>query len=839
MSATQVPTDTARPDAARPDASAQKGTPSRSLEDLIQGVCAKIAPTWPLDRFIAVNPFWGMVDRPVSSVAATLRSLSGASLLMPRPWYRQAYQEGRLRDAHLQAAIDASGSDVALPTLLSLMDTHEPVAAIRARVVDVVDAGRDLHHQVAWGSFVVHSISQFCAAHFDDGQAQLGPSREGGLYGSWRRAALTDRSPELLMDLPNYRQLASELPDTTQALIQTALTDLCIPVYEQESYLWSLLLDQNGWASWCAFRGWSARLEGETDDTIADLLAIRLAWEWMLHRSGGVSVSRAWKLAMASWPELRAATELARPHDWLLQTAMEIAWREPVIRDLPSGFSVARPTQTTVQAVFCIDVRSEVYRRGLEASSPSVQTLGFAGFFGVPMDYQALGAPTPRPQLPGLLAPRLRATDVGVGVDAEAERDRHFGLAASWKSFKTDPISTFTFVEALGLTYAAKLFKDSLGLGSHHGIDSAGLSATHDARRKPRLTGTVDGGPLDLEARCDLAAGMLRGMSLTRHFARFVLLAGHGSATRNNPHAAGLDCGACCGQAGDVNARVAAALLNEPEVRQGLAHRGIAVPDTTWFLAGMHNTTSDDLELFDLDELPPSHAEDLASLRTVLAKAGSRTRIERARLLGLDGLPAVEIDRAIRARTTDWSQVRVEWGLANNAGFIVAPREHCRHLDLGGRSFLHEYRHEEDEGYAVLEGIMTAPMIVTHWINFQYYASTVDNERYGSGNKVLHNVVGGHLGVFEGNGGDLRIGLPMQSLHDGERWVHEALRLSVFIEAPREAIDGILEKHPNVRALITNGWISLLQLDASESAVYALQEGRWQRQHASSPVPTA
>lgn len=93
--------------------------------------------------------------------------------------------------------------------------------------------------------------------------------------------------------------------------------------------------------------------------------------------------------------------------------------------------------------------------------------------------------------------------------------------------------------------------------------------------------GSVAGEPLGLDARCNLAASMLRGMSLTREFARIVLLAGHGSRTRNNPHAAGLDCGACCGQTGEVNARVAAALLNEPEVRQGLTGRGIEIPPAT------------------------------------------------------------------------------------------------------------------------------------------------------------------------------------------------------------------------------------------------------------------
>jgi uncharacterized protein YbcC (UPF0753/DUF2309 family) len=146
-------------------------------------------------------------------------------------------------------------------------------------------------------------------------------------------------------------------------------------------------------------------------------------------------------------------------------------------------------------------------------------------------------------------------------------------------------------------------------------------------------------------------------------------------------------------------------------------------------------------------------------------------------------------------------------------------------MNLGGRSFLHDYHFEDDENFSVLELIMTAPMVVTHWINLQYYASTVDNARYGSGNKVLHNVVGGHIGVFEGNGGDLRIGLPMQSLHNGSDWVHTPLRLSVFIEAPREAIAAVLGKHAGVRALVDNGWLHLFQFDAAEGAVYEMDAG--------------
>jgi len=108
---------------------------------------------------------------------------------------------------------------------------------------------------------------------------------------------------------------------------------------------------------------------------------------------------------------------------------------------------------------------------------------------------------------------------------------------------------------------------------------------------------------------------------------------------------------------------------------------------------------------------------------------------------------------------------------------------------------------------------MTAPMVVAHWINLQYFTSTTDNARFGSGNKLLHNVVGGHIGVFEDNGGDLRIGLARQSLHDVQRWLHLPLRLHVVIEAPQVMIDRVIEKHTVVRDLVEHGWRYLLRMN--------------------------
>ncbi|MEO8011797.1 MAG: putative inorganic carbon transporter subunit DabA, partial [Dokdonella sp.] len=230
----------------------------------------------------------------------------------------------------------------------------------------------------------------------------------------------------------------------------------------------------------------------------------------------------------------------------------------------------------------------------------------------------------------------------------------------------------------------------------------------------------------------------------------------------------------------------------------------------------LHDTTTDEVTIFNREELPASHQEDLARLQPWLQSAGRAARSERAPLLKLDA--GRSIDAQVIARSRDWSQVRPEWGLAGCANFIAAPRHCTAGLDLGGRSFLHSYDWRQDEGFGVLELIMSAPMVVASWISLQYYGSSVDNRAFGCGNKVLHNVVG-TLGVLEGNGGDLRTGLPWQSVHDGERLIHEPLRLSVVIAAPVDAINGVMAKHASVRELVDNGWIHLFAISDTPTTV--------------------
>ncbi|HEY6881323.1 MAG TPA: DUF2309 domain-containing protein [Polyangiales bacterium] len=799
-----------------------------SFEQAVQRACERIAPTWPLDRFIAVNPFWGFTNQPIDRAAGELAALSGAQLTMPRSWYAAQLASGQLRREHLCEAIELTGSSRTPEELIALLEIEPPSAPRRALLTDVADAQRDLHRSVAFSDFVRSDISQFCAAFFDDGQSQLPLDRTEGLYAAHRRHAREHQSPALLMGLSAYRELAEALPATADALIATALTELEVPADEREAYLSALLLDINGWAAWCAYLRWTARQRGTDDASLRELLAVRLSWEWLLHRAFGKQLRARWQLAMAGWASASRACQLAQKDVWVLQRAVELAYQHGLLRDLAAGGVERAGEQPAYQAVFCIDVRSEPLRRALERVCPAMQTLGFAGFFGVPAEYVPVGAETARPQLPGLLAPRLRITASTTQATLASRRADRLRLSEAWSVFRSSAASGFSFVESYGLLYGWKLLRDGLALDAQP-AEQAGLTRAEHATCKPRLSADVHGHALSLRERADLAANVLRAMSLTRDLAPVVLLLGHGSQTVNNPHAAGLDCGACCGQTGEANARALAAILNDADVRGELKSRGIAIAVGTRFIAGLHNTTTDEVTLFDLDELPGTHAAQLPALHTIFAEAGRITRAERA---GKDPLAGASADRAAHRRARDWSEVRPEWGLADNASFIVAPRARTRGLNLGGRAFLHEYVWQRDEGFQTLQLIMTAPMVVAHWINLQYYASVVDNPRYGSGNKVLHNVVGRHLGVFEGNGGDLRIGLPLQSLHDGSKWVHTPLRLSVVIEAPRAAIADVLARHDKVRELVEYGWLHLYQLDAEQRALFAYRQGHFQRAYA-------
>lgn len=760
--------------------------------------CSYIAPSWPLDKMIAVNPLWELRHLSYESAAAKISALSNIRTVAPAEFFK---------NTNTGASID--------PTSQAEGGNNEYIQASRAskqgtlshwlNISDLIDQGRDKHH-MSWHEEIIHQISQFCADSFRDDTFCSSDTPEGLLFSHWLKRTRSDLGIPIIMSASGLRQEFHALPLDRNELLQQAAAELGLNACAAENYAHALLLDINGWASWLAYLRWQARLQGDDSSLMSDLLAIRLSWELVLWRYTRTNTSTEFRRVQSIWQRQIAVPEamanlhkVAQQGPWRSLKGAELTFQQELGQQLAkhAGASKCSSENTAaplMQAVFCIDVRSEVIRRNLESQHSRIQTFGFAGFFGLPIQYINADSGFARPQLPGLLPPALSLRSKNKPEMAARNRAR-----VSWSNTAESPAAMFSLVETSGPVYLWKLLRDSFFPG-------ATTDPVSDIADLEQFDLCKDKQPLSLAERVELIAGVLEAMSLVEGFAPTVLLVGHGSDAPNNPHAASLNCGACGGQSGQFNSQLLASLLNDADIRDGLAQCGIHIPQSTRFIATLHETVTDELRVLD-------GADMSSDVTTWLRQASTGARKERAAALGVEFKSDSELENILHKRARDWSEVRPEWGLAGNAAFIVAPRDCTRDVDLQGRAFLHDYNWQRDSNYSVLELIMTAPMIVTHWINMQYNASVIDNDRYGSGNKVLHNVVGGNIGVFEGNGGDLRIGLPLQSVHNGKQWMHQPLRLSVYIAAPQEAISEIYRRHEMVRQLVDNNWLYLFSLD--------------------------
>lgn len=764
-----------------------------ALTKAVDAAQRHIPPAFPLSATVAVNPFLGQTAKPLAEVAAHLARVHGVPVTMPRDWYHAKIADGRIGDADLQAALDVAAVGAAPASLAALKAAAASPRPAPSALPTVADLAAGVSG-IDWPGLVADRIGAWAAAYFDRGQALWAAPTARGAWWSFRNHAIRDLTPEI-MGLRGFAAFVGDAGEDADDAIARATATLGLSEAACETCFHQLLLGLGGWAQHARYLLWQAELDGAGDDTLRGILAIRLLWEEALFLQYQDRIA-------ADWEEVRSTHSLSPEPDAddvidaILQEAAERAAQRGLAATLAAKTAQDAGGRPRLQAAFCIDVRSEVFRRALESVDTGIRTLGFAGFFGVLAEHRRFASDVAERRLPVLLNPGARTVS-GEGAGAPDDTAQRHSARASraWGRFKLAAVSSFAFVEAMGPVYVAKLLSSAVGRDGHAPKDEPA----------PRFDP-----PLDPEARLQAAETVLRAMSLTDGFARLVILAGHGANVVNNPHASALHCGACGGYSGEVNARLLAGLLNDPAVRAGLPGRGITIPEDTIFLGALHDTTSDRVTLYDMDTATATHADDIAEARRWLDAAGRLTRGERA-----VRLPRAAGEGDIAPRSRDWSEVRPEWALAGCKAFVAAPRGRTTGRSLEGRAFLHDYNWGPDSarGFPVLELILTAPVVVASWISLQYYGSTVAPQVFGAGNKLLHNVVGG-IGVLEGNGGLMRAGLPWQSVHDGEGYSHDPLRLTVCVEAPRDAIREILARHDGVRALFDNGWLHLFALDA-------------------------
>lgn len=880
---------------------------------------------------------------------------------------------GRAERREIRALADHVGRELPQPRGEARVDAE--LAAIGRSVTLAAWCDRTLETRVT--EQINREMIKWCEAFLDEEHAAWSmPGRELGFFSAWKWLASLEWSP---CGIAHSRRKLAGLPDNPEDALLDHLTALGVPSEAWQDYLASHSVAMPGWAGFIKWRADQADYEWQQAYPI-DLLQYLAARVWYerelvqqvcrrelgidgtVEAVRGAAASQAARAAVgpdvcrrgAAWRLVSLAHAVGVAPAALLDTAPAalatlVGWLDafpepehgPVwLRAFEAGYQerfleqlrpqLTKPPQTTAvrpqaQAVFCIDVRSEPFRRHLEAAG-DFGTFGFAGFFIVFIRYQAMGGHHETDQFPVIMKAKNSVREVPRIYQSQLLSRHRSGtklvhtVHTLLHDLKENVVTPYVMVESLGWFYsfpligktvfaawyqraAARLrrvlvphvstamtvdklsreevaemlaaeqrgvirralqerFGDrdlNLSLERLEYLRKRALEEPSDDQHPPKgsLTAEEEATFIDILreqyrinqggvfSRMERITRMgftpaeqaftvetaLRMMGLTENFARLVLLCGHGSTSENNPFEAALDCGACGGNTGKPNARVLAVMANKSQVRDALAKNGLVIPPDTYFIAGQHDTTTDTVELFDLEDIPHTHLSDLDRLLRGLEKAGRRTSQERCgRFPELPpGLSPSRAARETRRRSGDWSQVRPEWGLSGNAVFLIGRRELTRGVDLEGRAFLHSYDSRGDANGRLLEIVMTGPQVVGQWINMEHYFSTVDPEVYGAGSKIYHNVVG-RFGVMSGPQSDLRTGLAWQTVMDGPRPFHEAMRLLTVIEAPRDRILQIVRRHRVLRNLYDNEWVHLVALDPDEgSFFYYLPRQGWTR----------
>lgn len=525
---------------------------------------------------------------------------------------------------------------------------------------------------------------------------------------------------------------------------------------------------------------------------------------------------------------------------WL--QAYERHYREEVFNALTLNHGRGRwqwrDVRPEAQAAFCMDEREEGIRRHLEELNPRIETLGAAGFFGLPIDWLGLDAEKGVPLCPLGVIPghQIRETAAAGQEVIKAKHDRRrklrlFGKGVLLHEIRRNLLSSVVLMavgapvmllallgRVLAPAMSARLM-DGLRLRFDKPVMTrVAVNASEQAQSGPRRSGYSD------DEQVERVHALLRNMGLVSGFAPLVAIIGHGSTGQNNPHLSAYQCGACAGRYGGPNARAFAAIVNRPEIRTRLRERGVEIPADTWFLSAAHDTSSDTLTWFDADLIPEGLRDSFDALRRVVDRAATLSAHERARRFASAPDTAVlapeEALRHAQRRALDFSQARAEYGHATNAVAFIGRRAMSSGLFLDRRAFLISYDPARDPDGSVAELLLLANGPVGAGINLDYYFSAVANDGYGAGSKVTLNVTG-MLGVMHGTGEDIRPGLPRQSIE-----IHEPMRLLVVVEAATELLTAIYQRQPSLQELVGNGWILLAAKDPVSGAIHMLTPGK-------------
>lgn len=748
---------------------------NQDLNASIEEASSIIGKTWPLYGFVTSNPLSGYENLSFEKAIQQVKKYLGVSALPSALMFRQALEHHEIDQNILHEMLLMSGHKQKPDFYLDKMELNKPIIT------------KNTNHELD------RIVAKWLGAFMDEGMAEWEmPGRSKGFYEAWRKLAIYDQ--EL------HFKAVTDLPETAnevlEAFIKKHSNQSIVNIFKKH------IAALPGWTGYIKYRTEEdSPWEHKCPITMKDYLAVRLL----------IANQLKYEISFNHEEEKESPTEQIQ---LIFLKAWELSWQNKLVSIINENlFMTPKITQLETrpdaQLVFCIDTRSELIRRHIEAKG-NYETFGFAGFFGIATNYKNLITGLVRKSCPPILSSAYTISETE--IDKEANSLKNFKHKKDYQKFaqflshrmKNMLPSAFGYVEGAGIFYGFSLIWKTLFPAYNNHKDKM----EHERMCKPELHSndlSNKSENISLEEKVSIVKSVIEILGI-KIFAPLVVIAGHGSHSTNNPFASSLDCGACAASPGRHNARMLASLANLTDVRASLKRNfSIFIPSDTIFIGAEHNTTKDMITLFDV-EIPKSHHNQIEKLKSDLLNIQHSSISER---IGLkhNGLSVAQ------KKAGNWAETRPEWGLAGNASFIIAPRAITKDVNLMSRCFLQSYNWEVDVNGLMLEAIMQGPMVVGQWINNHYYFSTVNNDTFGGGSKITLNVTG-RFGVVQGNGGDLKYGLPLQSVNSSDQDIfHKPLRLSVIIQAPLSRVKEILLRNDHLQSLIDKEWIYLMVMD--------------------------
>lgn len=765
-----------------------------------------------------------------------------------------------------------------------------PVAPKRPRDVVLSQQGIDLD------ALIHPPLIRLTAAYLDQGIAYWPmPHRDKGLLRAARKimpqafaifpAHLSGVHAEFL------RQEAAGMD--ADAVVLEALARLDVPLVQWQEFVTEELLALRGWAGMIHMLEQDPALapHDRVRCSVMEFLALRLTYTLaaLTHVAGDTA---AWRSTLIPVPRFDPLTHTARvfdvaqllgisSHDLaafseeemarlaqeiiacheierrrLLHLAYERRHERRVLiplarhRNMPSVSPSS--SRLVAQVIFCMDDREESMRRALEEVDPGIETVGVAGFFGVAIHYAGIDDPCGVSYCPVVVDPAHSVQEVPVQDQAHLHKQRQ-GLRRAWAGVvRNGFISSRTLVRGwvstaclgfLSLFPLALRVLTPLSYGRFiKWLNHAFLPEprtefafmSDDAASRATTTGLMTG--ITIQQQADCVYEVLGPAGLHKGHARLVVILGHGSTSLNNPYESAYCCQACGGHSGAPNARLFAIMANRPAVREALRTRGVVIPEDTWFLGGYHDTCSEDIHFFDLDLLPETHHGDLVRVHQSLDKARTLNAHERSRRFDAagGGISPHSSLRHVQERAEHIGEPRPEYGHCTNAVAFVGRREITKGLFMDRRAFLVSYDATKDLGDEALTHAVGAALPVCCSINLDYYFSAVDNDVYGSGTKLPHNI-NGLVGVMNGYQSDLRTGLPAQAVE-----IHEPVRMLFIVETTPQRLMKVIRADRELDEIVCNQWIRIATMDPDDGHVEVYRDGVFKKLEGNEePLPVA